>query len=86
MKITPLFDRVLLKTVKEKNTSTLVLPENANKSHLSEVVAIGKDVKSVRVSDKVLINKYAASEFDLNNETLLLIKECDVLAIIEGEK
>ena len=75
MKIKPLFDRVLLKTVQEKNKSTILLPESETKSYLSEVVAVGDDVGAINIGDKVLINKFAGSEFDIDNETFMLIKE-----------
>ena len=83
MKIKPLFDRVLLKTVQEKSKSTILLPESETKSHLSEVVAVGDDVGAINIGDKVLINKFAGSEFDIDNETFILIKECDILAVME---
>ena len=83
MKIKPLFDRVLLKTVQEKSKSTILLPESETKSHLSEVVAVGDDVGAINIGDKVLINKFAGSEFDIDNETFMLIKECDILAVME---
>ena len=83
MKIKPLFDRVLLKTVQEKSKSTILLPESETKSYLSEVVAVGDDVGAINIGDKVLINKFAGSEFDIDNETFMLIKECDILAVME---
>lgn len=83
MKIKPLFDRVLLKDVQEKTKSNIILPESANKSYMSEVLAVGKEVISVKIGDKVLINKYAGSEFDIDNQTFTLIKECDILAVME---
>ena len=83
MKIKPLFDRVLLKTVQEKSKSTILLPKSATKSYLSEVVAVGDDVGAINIGDKVLINKFAGSEFDIDNETFILIKECDILAVME---
>ena len=83
MKIKPLFDRVLLKTVQEKSKSTILLPESETKSHLSEVVAVGDDVGAINTGDKVLINKFAGIEFDIDNETFMLIKECDILAVME---
>lgn len=83
MKIKPLFDRVLLKTIQEKSKSTILLPESETKSHLSEVVAVGDDVGAINIGDKVLINKFAGSEFDIDNETFMLIKECDILAVME---
>ena len=83
MKIKPLFDRVLLKTVQEKSKSTILLPESETKSHLSEVVAVGDDVGAINIGDKVLINKFAGIEFDIDNETFMLIKECDILAVME---
>ena len=83
MKIKPLFDRVLLKTIQEKSKSTILLPESETKSYMSEVVAVGDDVGAINIGDKVLINKFAGSEFDIDNETFMLIKECDILAVME---
>lgn len=85
MKIEPLYDRVLLKSIKPETKSQLILPSSENKSYFSQVVAVGNGDFKVNVGDKVLINKFAGSEFELDNESYILIKECDILAIVKGE-
>lgn len=93
MKITPLFDRVVLKPVLEKNNeSNIILPDSAEqKPIMAEVIELGTgtivngekiDFK-VKVGDKVLYNKFAGNEFKLNKEEFILIKEIDILAIID---
>ena len=92
MKITPLFDRVVLKTIHEKNEkSSIILPDSAEqKPILAKVCELGTggivnnqeiDFK-VKVGDKVLYNKYAGNEFNINGEEFILIKQTDILAII----
>jgi len=93
MKITPLFDRVVLKPFKEKNTeSSIILPDSAEeKPIMAEVIELGTgiDTKSeklefkVKVGDKVLYNKFAGNEFKIGNEEFILIKQIDILAIID---
>lgn len=85
MNIKPLFDRVLLKPIKEEKKSSIILPDSTNKSSLTEVVALGEQSHSVKLGDKVLINQFAGSEFVLNNQNYILIKECDILAVVKGE-
>ncbi len=85
MNIKPLFDRVLLKPIKEEKKSSIILPDSTNKSSLTEVVALGEQSHSVELGDKVLINQFAGSEFVLNNQNYILIKECDILAVVKGE-
>lgn len=94
MKINPLFDRVLLTMQNDKteNETGIILPEIAKeKPNVAVVVACGKgeiiDGKTqemfVKVGDKVLINKYATSEFKFDGTTYLIIKQADILAVVE---
>ena len=89
MNIEPLFDRVLLKPHKTTTqTSTIYIPETSNKSEMMEVVETSKNTEHkfvVKQGDKVLVNKYAGSEFIIENNTYILIKEEDILGIIKGE-
>jgi len=92
MKIKPLFDRVVVKPIKEKNEKigNIILPETTQKPEISEVVALGtgkiegKEVTfEVNIGDKVIFNKYSGNEFILDQEVYTIIKEKDILAIIE---
>lgn len=92
MKIKPLFDRLVLKPFIEKNNSNIILPDSAEqKPIMAEVIELGtggtyKDEKfefKVKVGDKVLYNKYAGNEFNFNGENFILIKQIDILAIID---
>ncbi|MBO7219370.1 MAG: co-chaperone GroES [Clostridia bacterium] len=93
MKIQPLFDRVVVKPVKLDTTKTqgIIVPESIQKPEISEVIALGIGniennpyTFTVKVGDKVLFNKYAGSDFVVNNETLTIIKEIDILGVIEN--
>lgn len=94
MKIKPLGSRVLLKEVETQETtkSGIVLPSNAKeKPYMAEVIEVGpggiedgKEVKmTVKKGDKVLYSKYAGTEIKLDNEKYLIVKQEDILAIIE---
>jgi len=83
MKIKPLFDRVLLKPLKEKNKSNLIT-NNENEGYKMQVISVGsKDNFQVKPNDIVLINKYSGSEFLIENEVFILIKETYILAIVK---
>lgn len=92
MKIVPLYDRVVLKTLPQKaeKIGNIILPEITKKPEISEVVALGsgelegKEVKfQVKLGDHVIFNKFTGNEFKLDNETYTIIKEKDILAIID---
>jgi len=94
MNIKPLGTRVLLKEIESEETtkSGIVLPSNAKeKPYMAEVVEIGpgevKDGKEIKMlvkkGDRVLYNKYAGTEVKLDNEKYLLVKQDDILAVIE---
>jgi chaperonin GroES len=94
MNIKPLGTRVLLKEIESEETtkSGIVLPSNAKeKPYMAEVVEIGpgevKDGKEIKMvvkkGDRVLYSKYAGTEVKLENEKYLLVKQDDILAVIE---
>ena len=94
MKLTPLGDRVVLKQLvaEETTKSGIVLPgQNKEKPQQAEVVAVGpggcvegKEVKmEVKVGDQVIYSKYAGTEVELDNESYIIVKQNDILAIVE---
>jgi chaperonin GroES len=95
MNIRPLHDRVLIKRLEEEKTtaSGLIIPDSATeKPSKGEVIAVGKgkrnnngDVISleVKVGDIVLFSQYAGSEVKVETETLLMMNEDDITAVIE---
>ena len=94
MKLKPLFDKVVVKQPEEKEQTAggIFLPTAAQeKQEIAVVVAVGeggvvdgKDIKMVvRVGDKVLYSKYAGSTFKLDGEEVTVIKQSDILAIVE---
>ena len=94
MKIRPLFDRVVIKSceVEETTKSGLILTGNAKeKPQMAEVIAVGpggvvdgKDVTmSVNVGDKVIYSKYAGNEVKLDGEEHIIVRQSDILAVVE---
>lgn len=94
MQIKPLGARVLLREVEVQETtrSGIVLPSNVKeKPYMAEVVEVGpgetrdgKEIKiQVKKGDKVLYSKYAGTEVKLDNQEYLIVKQDDILAIIE---
>ena len=94
MKIRPLFDRVVIKSceVEETTKSGLILTGNAKeKPQMAEVIAVGpggvvdgKDVTmSVNVGDKVIYSKYAGNEVKLDGEEYIIVRQNDILAVVE---
>ena len=94
MTLVPLGDRVVLKQVEAEETtkSGIVLPGQAQeKPQQAEVVAVGpggvvdgKEVKmEVAVGDKVIYSKYAGTEVKLEDEEFIIVKQNDILAVVE---
>ena len=93
MKIRPLMDKVVLELeAEEKTESGILLPSSAQeKPMIATVVAVGEggfvdgnEVKMlVKVGDKVLFSKYAGSEVKLENKKYVVVKQADILAILE---
>jgi len=82
--IKPLADRVVATRVEaaEKTASGLYLPDNAKeKLSIFVVQAVGPDVKNVKKGDQILYNGYA-NEITFNNESILIVKEEDILATV----
>lgn len=94
MNIKPLADRVVVSMVEAEETtkSGIVLPSKAKeKTYIAEVVEVGpgevKDGKEIKMyvkkGDKVLYSKYAGTEIKLDDQEYLILKQDDILAIIE---
>ena len=94
MTIKPLFDKIVVKAVEAeaKTTSGLFLPNSAQeKPQMAQVIAVGpggvidgKEIKmQVKVGDKILYSKYSGSDFKIDEEEVTIIKQSDVLAVIE---
>ena len=94
MKLNPLADRVVLKSaeVEETTKSGIILTGGAKeKPVVSEVIAVGpggvvdgKEVKMyVKAGDKVIFSKYAGTEVKLDGEEFIIVRQSDILAIVE---
>ncbi|MEG2310942.1 MAG: co-chaperone GroES [Clostridia bacterium] len=90
----PLGDKVIvkLKQTEETTKSGLVLPSNAKeKSSIAEVIAVGPGgnidgkevIMSVKVSDKVVCSKYSGTEIKYDGQEYTILKQSDILAIVE---
>jgi chaperonin GroES len=96
MNIRPLHDRVIVKRMEEERTSPggIVIPDAAAEKPIKgEVIAVGNgrvmdngDVRAldVKAGDKVLFGKYSGTEVKVEGEELLVMKEDDIMAVIEG--
>jgi len=94
MKLRPLGDRVVIKALETEETTKggIVLPSSAKeKPQMAEVVAVGpggivdgKEVKmEVKVGDKVIYSKYAGTEVKLDDEEYIIVRQSDILAVVE---
>lgn len=96
MNIRPLHDRVIVRRMEEERTSAggIVIPDSATeKPAQGEVIAIGNgkiaengDVRplDVKVGDKVLFGKYSGTEVKVEGEDLLVMKEEDIMGVLEA--
>jgi len=94
----PLHDRVLVRRVAEeqKTKGGIIIPDTAQeKPSEGEVVAIGPGARGedgtvtpldVKVGDRVLFGKYGGTEIKVDGEDLMVLRESDILGIIEAEK
>jgi len=94
MNIKPLADRVVLKSLELEETtkSGIVLPGTAKeKPQMAEIIAVGpggvvdgKDVTMyVKVGDKVIYSKYAGTEVKLEKQEYIIVRQNDILAVVE---
>jgi chaperonin GroES len=87
MTLQPLADRIVAKSVEAESTSPagILLPDQAKeKTQVAEVLAVGKDVKEVKVGDKIVHSEYGPNRFKQGTDELLIVKEEDVLAVVKG--
>lgn len=94
MKLSPLFDRVVLRQLvaEETTKSGIVLPGQAKeKPQQAEVIAVGpggvvdgKEITmQVKVGNMVIYSKYSGTEVELDDEKFVIVKQSDILAVIE---
>jgi chaperonin GroES len=96
MKIRPLGDRILVKRIQEeeKTKGGIIIPDTAKeKPQEGRVVAVGKGKMTedgkllqpdVKAGDRILFGKYAGSEIKLEGEEHLILREDDILGVLEG--
>ncbi|HSW60145.1 MAG TPA: co-chaperone GroES [bacterium] len=95
MKLKPLNDRVIVKRVESetKTAGGIIIPDTAKEKPVeAEVVAVGtgkllengeRHPMQVKVGDRILFGKYSGTEVKINGEEHLILKEDDVLAVVE---
>ena len=98
MRLKPLGDRIVVKTIEEleRTKGGIVLPDTAKeKPQEAEVVAVGPGARNedgervamdVKVGDRVIFAKYSGTEFKQDDEDYLILRESDILAVVEREK
>jgi len=96
MKFRPLHDRILVKRVEseEKTKGGIIIPDTAKeKPQEGEVIAAGPGARDesgklvaldVKVGDRILFGKWSGTEIKLDGEELLIMKESDVMGVVEG--
>jgi len=96
MNIRPLHDRVVVRRMEEERTSPggIVLPDTATEKPIQgEIIAVGNGKITdsgqvlpldVKVGDKVLFGKYSGTEVKLGGEEVLVMREEDIMGVIEG--
>jgi chaperonin GroES len=98
MKFRPLHDRVLVRRVEseEKTAGGIIIPDTAKEKPMEgEVLAVGAGARNekgelvaldVKVGDRILFGKWSGSEVRMDGQDLLIMKESDIMGIIEGVK
>lgn len=87
--IRPLGDKIVAikPNAKPQTASGIYLPDSAQeKSVVARVVAVGPEVKAIKKDDYIVYKEYTTTDLKINNQEYLILKEEDVLAIMEGEK
>ena len=96
MAFTPLHDRVLVRRLdgEEKTAGGLIIPDSAKeKPQEGEVVAVGPGARNdkgevtpldVKAGDRVLFGKWSGTEVKIDGEDLLIMKETDIMGVVEG--
>lgn len=98
MKFRPLHDRVVVKRIEEdtKTAGGIIIPDTAKeKPQQGEVVAVGPGARDengkvnaldVKVGDRVLFGKWSGTEVKIDGQDLLIMKESDILGVLEASK
>jgi len=98
MKIRPLQDRVIIKRMEEERTSSggIVIPDSAAEKPIKgKVIAVGpgkildngeRRPVDLKVGDTVLFGKYSGTEVKMNDEEYLVMREDDIMGVIDGKK
>ncbi len=98
MKFRPLHDRVLVKRIEqeEKTAGGIIIPDTAKEKPMEgKVIAVGSGNRNedgklvpldVKAGDRILFGKWSGNEVKIDGDELLIMKESDVLGIIEGGK
>jgi len=98
MKFRPLHDRVLVRRIEEEERTFggIIIPDTAKEKPMQgKVLAVGpgaRDEKGelvpldVKVGDRILFGKYSGSEVKIDGEELIIMKESDIMGILEGTK
>src|ERR1700738_281696 len=96
MKFRPLHDRVLVRRIEaeEKTAGGIIIPDTAKEKPMEgEIVAVGPGARNekgelvaldVKAGDRVLFGKWSGTEVKIDGEDLLIMKETDVMGVIEG--
>jgi len=96
MNFRPLHDRVVVRRLKaeEKTAGGIIIPDTAAEKPMEgEVIAVGPGARNeqgqlvaldVKAGDRILFGKWSGTEVKLDNEELLIMKESDIMGIIEG--
>ena len=96
MKFRPLHDRIVVKriTAEEKTAGGIIIPDTAKEKPMEgEVIAVGPGARNetgalveldVKAGDRVLFGKWSGTEVKLDGEELLIMKESDIMGIVEG--
>jgi len=96
MKFRPLHDRVLVRRVEQeaKSTGGIIIPDTAQEKPMEgEVIAVGPGARGedgkvhpldLKTGDRVLFGKWSGTEVRLDGEELMIMKESDVMGIVEG--
>jgi len=96
MKFRPLHDRVLVRRVEDESKSTggIIIPDTAKEKPMEgEVIAVGPGLRDekgeytpldVKVGDRILFGKWSGTEVKMDGEELLIMKESDIMGVLEG--
>jgi chaperonin GroES len=97
MKFRPLHDRVVVRriTAEEKSRGGIIIPDTAQEKPMEgEVIAVGPGARNeqghvvaleVKAGDRILFGKWSGTEVKLDGEELLIMKESDIMGIVEGK-